>query len=683
MNTHRHAGGASFRGDPEMMKRIDINVGGDLNYIGSAGSGHVNFHTKNAEDMLLEGQDMGALVKFGLGTNGNSKYHTMAAYAKKSRFGLLAQTTTRSANDIDSPYESLSVDDNYQYYFGAEPATAEQHKTALRRNATKKVTNNYKIENTKYSYKQHLIKGSVDLNSGDKAQAGYTQFVIDELVTSGGRRKDKEYTINAITKSDVQNVKYIANGLGALGKTTFSVGYALNEVQNTLKTDRLRKDEWRKIDGSGSTDDESEADSIGGYEKMINKVASAGALNSVKNDKTTMIALNTSIRGISVGLARINLKSNDQSSDYSTSTTDGAGNISYIATAKNVTNQMTLMGGYISKEFKYGKTKITPSMKHETAKYSSDELDEGSSHDPAEFKKEQDVTKKGTSYGVNINHEINNNITVFADYRHLITMPQASVIYSSDSWWGDYDYRQYQKSSRDLKPTENNIISAGLGYSSPYKVMGLDGRLSFKAEAWQNTLKNDHIFENGVAHGSKRNAELLAISKGLYNNGGGKTLKGLDLLAKYNWDNNALETRLSYSTGVWNQGYTKNAEKTVVAAKVKAMVHIFDGDKYAGVAPLTLNTTYSKDFSSGDKFEWNVFARAKFTHTPRDQDQLHRGAYILNNMYYTWRIKKQKHAYVRLAIDNIFDRAYVEGNEEERLYSGKGRDIRIEFIKKF
>ena len=76
--------------DPEILKRVDIDVGANsvANGAGSLG-GAIRFETVDAADMLENGQNIGGKIKYGWGSNGNSHQGTAMLYGRSGDLDLL------------------------------------------------------------------------------------------------------------------------------------------------------------------------------------------------------------------------------------------------------------------------------------------------------------------------------------------------------------------------------------------------------------------------------------------------------------------------------------------------------------------------------------------------------------------------------------------------------------------
>ena len=86
--------------DPEILKRVDIDVGSNSVATG-AGSlgGSIKFETVDAEDMLEEGQNFGGKVKYSYGSNGDSNQGTGMLYGRAGNLDLLGYFNYRHQNN--------------------------------------------------------------------------------------------------------------------------------------------------------------------------------------------------------------------------------------------------------------------------------------------------------------------------------------------------------------------------------------------------------------------------------------------------------------------------------------------------------------------------------------------------------------------------------------------------------
>ena len=83
--------------DPEILKRVDIDVGSNSVATG-AGSlgGSIKFETVDAADMLEEGQNFGGKVKYAYGSNGDSDQAMAALYGRAGGLDLLGYFNYRN-----------------------------------------------------------------------------------------------------------------------------------------------------------------------------------------------------------------------------------------------------------------------------------------------------------------------------------------------------------------------------------------------------------------------------------------------------------------------------------------------------------------------------------------------------------------------------------------------------------
>ncbi|OOF71515.1 TonB-dependent receptor domain-containing protein [Rodentibacter caecimuris] len=93
-----HAGNYGI--DPEILKRVDIDVGSN-SVVAGAGSlgGSIKFETIDAADMLEEGQNFGGKLKYGWGSNGNSHQGAATLYGRTDKLDLLGYFNYRHQQD--------------------------------------------------------------------------------------------------------------------------------------------------------------------------------------------------------------------------------------------------------------------------------------------------------------------------------------------------------------------------------------------------------------------------------------------------------------------------------------------------------------------------------------------------------------------------------------------------------
>lgn len=137
-----HSG--NYEIDPEILKRVDIDVGSN-SVASGAGSlgGSIKFETVDAADMLEEGQNFGGKVKYGWGSNGNSHQGTAMLYGRAGDLDLLGyfnyrhQENGKDGNGLKNQNEGHLQDYLFKAKYNISPEqwvkiSAERyHNTAL------------------------------------------------------------------------------------------------------------------------------------------------------------------------------------------------------------------------------------------------------------------------------------------------------------------------------------------------------------------------------------------------------------------------------------------------------------------------------------------------------------------------------------------------------------------------
>ncbi len=108
--------------DPELVKKIDLEKGSFTARSTGAFGGTVKLVTKSASDMLKEGENFGAFLKYGYATNGLEHARTVAAYGRDRELGaeFLVSATSRSNDKFktgDGEHLNLSERDLYSGHF--------------------------------------------------------------------------------------------------------------------------------------------------------------------------------------------------------------------------------------------------------------------------------------------------------------------------------------------------------------------------------------------------------------------------------------------------------------------------------------------------------------------------------------------------------------------------------------
>ncbi len=108
-----HAG--SYGLDPELLKRVNINVGSNsITYDAGALGGAMNFETADASDLLAENQTFGGKAKLGYASNGKEFQKSLALYGRAAdKLDLLAYVNHRNMDYYKSGNGEKIPNDGY------------------------------------------------------------------------------------------------------------------------------------------------------------------------------------------------------------------------------------------------------------------------------------------------------------------------------------------------------------------------------------------------------------------------------------------------------------------------------------------------------------------------------------------------------------------------------------------
>jgi hemoglobin/transferrin/lactoferrin receptor protein len=89
--------------EPELIKSIEVEKGPNSPFTGNGGfGGTVNMTTKDAPDLLQDGRNSGAMLKYGYSSNDHEQVYSSAVYGRTddARFDALAYLTQRDGGDM-------------------------------------------------------------------------------------------------------------------------------------------------------------------------------------------------------------------------------------------------------------------------------------------------------------------------------------------------------------------------------------------------------------------------------------------------------------------------------------------------------------------------------------------------------------------------------------------------------
>lgn len=103
--------------EPELIERIEVEKGPYSVFTGNGGfGGTVHMQTKDAPDLLEDGRDVGAMLKYGYHSNDQQKIYSGALYGRSEdgRFDGLAYLTSRDGRDMKLA-GNIQLEPGYEY----------------------------------------------------------------------------------------------------------------------------------------------------------------------------------------------------------------------------------------------------------------------------------------------------------------------------------------------------------------------------------------------------------------------------------------------------------------------------------------------------------------------------------------------------------------------------------------
>ncbi|MHA5868392.1 TonB-dependent receptor, partial [Pseudomonas aeruginosa] len=120
--------------EPEMIKRIEVEKGPHSVFTGNGGfGGTVHMETKDAPDLLREGRDVGAMLKYGYHSNDQQKIYSGAVFGRSEdrRVDALLYLNGRDGRDMKLADNLPLSPTDYPINPKRLPNSAQDEKTGL------------------------------------------------------------------------------------------------------------------------------------------------------------------------------------------------------------------------------------------------------------------------------------------------------------------------------------------------------------------------------------------------------------------------------------------------------------------------------------------------------------------------------------------------------------------------
>ncbi|MGY2291755.1 TonB-dependent hemoglobin/transferrin/lactoferrin family receptor [Pseudomonas sp. SDO528_S397] len=645
--------------EPELIKSIEVEKGPHSAFNGNGGfGGTVNMTTKDAPDLLKDGRNTGAMLKYGYSSNDHEQVYSGAVYGRTDdgRFDALAYLTQRDGGDMKLAGHIPDPGNDYPINPKRLPNSAQD------------------VDGKLFKVNMYLTdEQSVGLSYSRSNSARWTpfsaasypmppnQFSIDKYGYEGALKRLLAHreTVDT-TWSGKYEYKPLDNPLVDL-KISYS-------QSNTDQTDRRNADAFFQISTGGRQMDTS-------YDDKILEVRNISLLTTgpLEHAITTGVQIRKHIRDTDMWMPGAIY--NTPKYNY------GHFQPSFMPSGKVDTNSF-----YLQDAVTLGDFTLTPSLRYDHVRNRGEGNDAPyyDNPDPAFGHDYSDRTYTGWSPRLAAFWKLTPDVAMFANW--------------SKTWRAPVIDEQYEvqgvgsrpATSLDLNPERITAITVG-NITNFANVMSQGDNLQLRTSLFHNRIEDEIFRATGVGCENQTvvGGSIADSCKGLppmanYRNIGGMTIKGFEVESYY--DSSYLFGSLTYSwtTGKRDNPYTNPWGHHVWArdippAKWVAVLgtKIPSWDAQVGWQGQFVRKT---DRLPSDKYPSGIGSNFGDSF----YDQTENASYNTQGLFANWKPQQAylKGTEVNFTVDNLFNRSYLPALSGDNAYS-EGRNAKISVTRFF
>ena len=646
--------------EPELIKSIEVEKGPHSPFNGNGGfGGIVHMETKDAPDLLEDGRNSGAMLKYGYSSNDHQQSYTGAVYGRSDdgRADALVYYTKRDGDDMK--LASSIPDPNRRYPINTKrrPNTAQDMDAQL-------FKVNWQVND------EHRIGGSYSRSQNNlwapfSAVSYPTPPLASAINQYGYWMASRRLLAQRETIDSTWSVKYqyqpIDNPLVDL-KVTYS-------ESNTVQTDT--RDYFFQLASGGK-------ENTTGYKDRILEVRNISRFDSgpLEHVVTSGVQLRKHAREVEMWLPEAR---------YQTPAfNNGVFQPGFMPHGKTDTNSF-----YIQDAVTLGDFTLTPSLRYDHVLNRGEKNDAPNynSPDPKDGHDYSNKAYSGWSPRLAAFWKLTPTMALFADYSQTWRAPVIDEQYEVQ---GPGSSRS--GTSRNLDPERITALRGGTINNFSNIFTDTDSAL-IRTTVYQNKIK-DEIFKNvGIGcqeqlQGDGKFATCTALAPNspisMYRNIGDLTIKGFEVESFY--DSTYLFGSLSYS---WMTGKHEGAYSNPWGPNVWAR----------DIQPATWNSVLGVKIPSLDlKIGWQGQWARKTDRTPASSypkgygsvlgdtsySQYANDRYNVQGLFASWKPHQQylKGTEVNFTLDNMFNRDYRPALSGDNAYS-QGRNAKVSITRYF
>lgn len=646
--------------EPELIKSIEVEKGPHSPFNGNGGfGGIVHMETKDAPDLLEDGRNSGAMLKYGYSSNDHQQAYTGAVYGRSDdgRADALVYYTKRDGDDMKLASAIPDPNNRYPINTKRRPNTAQDMDAQLFK-VNWQVNEEHRLGGT-YSRSQS------NLWAPFSAVSYPTPPLASAIRDYGYWMASRRLLAQRETTDTTWLLKYqyqpIDNPLVDL-KVTYS-------ESNTVQTDT--REYFFQLASGGK-------ENTTGYKDRILEVRNISRLNSgpLEHVVTAGVQLRKHAREVEMWLPEARY----QKPEFN----NGVFQPGFMPHGKTDTNSF-----YIQDAITLGDFTLTPSLRfdHVLNRGEKNDAPNYNSPNPKDGHDYSDKAYSGWSPRLAAFWKVTPTMALFADY--------------SQTWRAPVIDEQYEVqgpglsrsgTSRNLDPERITALRGGTINNFSNIFTDTDSAL-IRTTVYQNKIK-DEIFKNvGIGcleqlQGDGKFATCTALAPNspisMYRNIGDLTIKGFEVESFY--DSTYLFGSLSYS---WMTGKHEGAYSNPWGPNVWAR----------DIQPATWNSVLGVKIPSMDlKIGWQGQWARKTDRTPgksykngygsvlgdTSYSQYANDRYNVQGLFASWKPHQQylKGTEVNFTLDNMFNRDYRPALSGDNAYS-QGRNAKVSVTRYF
>ncbi|OAI91418.1 TonB-dependent receptor [Pseudomonas putida] len=644
--------------EPELIKHIEVEKGPHSPFVGNGGlGGSVNMTTKDAPDLLEEGRDSGAMVKYGYSSNDHQQVYSSALFGRTEdrRIDALVYLTKRDGDDFK--LASSLPDPRNQYPINPKrlPDSAQDLEGGLFKLNVQLTDEQSLGLSYSRSKNERMTRYSSTNYSTPPTQANIDRYGYDQAI--------RRFLADRETIDTTWSVKYRYQPVDNPW-LNLEVKYSESDVDQT--DERGPNAFFQLATGGRRMDTE--------YKDRNVEVRNTSQFDTgvLEHSLTTGVELHRHARDVDMWMPGATY--NTRNYNY------GHFQPAFMPHGKVDTNS-----AYVQDAITLGQVTLTPSLRYDHVRNRGEQNDAPFYNVASAGHDYGDKTYTGWSPRLALFWRATDNTAFFADYSKTWRAPVIDEQYEVQS-----AASTRSATSRDLDPERITALRAG-NVTDFSGLLFNDDNLQVRTTLFRNKVK-DEIFKNLGVECQAQNRTGASIGRacgnyliGNYRNLDGVTYKGFEVESFY--DSSRLFGTLSYTwmTGKHQGAYTNPWAEDVWARDVQAPkwvarlgVKIPEWDAVVGWKGLWVRQTDrlpSDKYGPGDL--GSALGDSAWDHRAND-------AYNVQGLFASWKPRQPylKGTEVNFVLDNMFNRDYAPMLSDNNVYS-TGRNARVSVTRFF